>query len=165
MSARWPFCGLLMAGAILPGCGYRTGGLYRPNVETVHVEIFASKEFRRDLEFKLTEALKKRIGLDTPYRVADKGKADTILSGEVLEERQAAFAPDYESRLPREKQLTLAVRVQWKDLRSGRVILDQPVELQAADYVPPEGETEAWAQERAIDLLARRIVAKMYADW
>jgi len=157
--------GVLAALVVLPGCGYRAGELYRPNIETVHVEMFASKEFRRELEFKLTEAVKKRIGADTPYRLAPKEKADTILSGEVLEERQAAFAPDFRSRLPREKQLTLAVRVQWKDLRSGRMLVDQPVELQAADYVPPSGEREAWAQERAIDLLARKIVAKMYAEW
>jgi hypothetical protein len=151
---------------LLPGCGYRTGELFRPNIDTIHVEMFASKEFRRDLEFKLTEAVKKRINVDTPYRLAAKEKADTILTGEVLEERQAAFAPDYESRLPREKQLTLAVRVQWKDLRSGRVLVDQPVELQAADYLTPTGETEKFAQERAIDLMAKRIVAKMYReDW
>jgi hypothetical protein len=164
MSRAWAI-GLTALAIVLPGCGYRAGELYRPDIQTVHVEMFASKEFRRDLEFTLTEAVKKRINLDTPYRLAAKEKADTILSGEVLEERQAAFAPDYRSRLPREKTLTLAVRVQWKDLRSGRVLVDQPVELQAADYLTPTGETEAWAQQRAIDLLARKIVAKMYDEW
>ncbi|MFH1745705.1 MAG: LptE family protein [Planctomycetota bacterium] len=149
----------------LSGCGYRAGALHRPGIETVHVELFASQEFRRDLEFNLTEALKKRINLDTPYRLAAKDKADTILKGEVLEVRQAAFATDYLSRLPREKQLTLAVRVQWKDLRSGRVLIDQPVELQAVDYLTPTGETEKFAQQRAIDRLAAKIIAKMYDEW
>jgi hypothetical protein len=158
--------GLLLAvGAVSVGCGYRAGELHRPGIETVHVEIFASQEFRRDLEFKLTEAIKKRVNLDTPYRLAARAEADTILKGEVLEVRQAAFATDYESRLPREKQLTLAVRVQWQDLRTGRVLVDQPVELQAADYLTPTGETEALTQERAIDRMAARIVAKMYRDW
>ncbi|MGD8454308.1 MAG: LptE family protein [Phycisphaerae bacterium] len=158
---------IVLAGAVLllSGCGYRAGELYRAEVETVHVEMFASHEFRRDLEFKLTEAVKKRINLDTPYRLVDKQKADTILRGEVLEVRQAAFAPDYRSRLPREKQLTLAVRLQWEDVRSGRLLVDQPVELQAVDYLTPTGETEAFAQERAIDLMARKIVSKLYADW
>ena len=166
MSTRTVSAVLVLAAlAALPGCGYRTDQLYRPNIETVHVEIFGSQEFRRDLEFKLTEAIKKRIGLDTPYRLASRQKADTILKGEVLEVRQAAFATDYLSRQPREKQLTLAVRVQWKDVRSGRVLVDQPVELQAVDYLPPAGETEAFAQERAIDRMAARIVAKMYDEW
>ncbi len=162
-------CCTVLAGWVglgaLTGCGYRTGEFYRPEIETVHVEMFASREFRRDLEFMLTEALKKRINLETPYRLADKEKADTILKGEVLEVRQAAFATDFRSRQPREKQLTLAVRVQWKDLRSGRVLVDQPVELQAADYLTPTGETEKFAQQRAIDRLAAKIVAKMHDEW
>ncbi|MFO0839571.1 MAG: LPS assembly lipoprotein LptE [Phycisphaerae bacterium] len=147
------------------GCGYSTDKLFRSDVQTVYVEMFTTKEFRRDLEFGLTEAVKKRIATDTPYRLAPREKADTILKGEVLEERQAAFAPDFRSRLPRDKQLTLAVRVQWQDVRSGKVLLDQPVLLQAVDYSPPTGETEKYAQQKATDRLAARIVAKMYDDW
>lgn len=157
--------GIGLACAALVGCGYRTDEYYRPSVETVYVDMLASKEFRRDLEFKLVEALKKRINADTPYRLAPRETADTILTGEVLEERQNAFAPDYRTRFPREKQLTLAVRVQWKDLRSGKILVDQPVQLQTADYVPPTGETEAFAQEKVIDRLAQRIIAKMSSDW
>lgn len=149
------------------GCGYRAGAaeLYRPGIRTVYVEMFTSKEFRRDLEFLLTEAVKKRIGSDTPYKLAPREKADTILKGELLEERQAAFAPDFASRLPREKQLTLAVRLEWKDLRSGDLLIDQPVLLQSVDYLTPTGETEAFGQQKAIDKLAARIVAQMYDEW
>ena len=53
----------------------------------------------------------------------------------------------------------------WKDLRSGHMLVEQPIELQSVDYLPPTGETEALAQERAIDRLARRIVSKMYEEW
>lgn len=161
---------VLVAGVVLlsglgSGCGYRAGGPYRTDINTVHVETFDSRTFRRELEFLLTEAIKKRIGSDTPYRLAPREKADTILTGQVLEERQAAFAPDYRTRLPREKQLTLAVRLRWTDIRSGRVLLDQPVQLQSVDYLTPTGETERFAQERAADALARQIVAKLYEDW
>lgn len=149
----------------LSGCGYRAGELYRGDVKTVYVDMFGSREFRRDLEFMLTEAVKKRIGFETPYRLAPREKADTILTGEVLEERQAAFAPDYLSRLPRQKAATLAVRVTWKDLRSGKMLVDQPVLLDTVDYLPPTGETEKFAQQQLVDKLARRIVQKMYADW
>lgn len=153
--------GVLLVG----GCGYRTEDLFRSDVRTVYVEIFESREFRRDLEFMLTEAIKKRIATDTPYRLAPREKADTILRGEILEVRQAAFAPDPLSRLPRDKQLTLGLRVEWKDLRTGRLLLDQPVQLQAVDYLPPAGESERFAQDKAIDRLAARVVARMYDDW
>ena len=163
--ARYRGLAVLPLLGLLAGCGYRGGHLYRPEIRTVHVAMFASKEFRRDLEFELTEAIKKRINLDTPYRLASQSQADTILTGEVLEERQAAFAPDYLTRLPREKQLTLAIHVQWKDLRSGRVLVDRPIQLQAVDYIPPAGETERFAQQKTIDRLAQRIVSEMYEDW
>jgi hypothetical protein len=149
----------------LAGCGYRAGGPYRSDVRTVYVDMAGSKEFRRDLEFTLTEALKKRIALDTPYRVAAREKADTILTTEVLEERQSAFAPDFRSRQPREKTLTLGVRAQLNDVRTGRLLV-KPVLLHAKDYLVQAGETEKLAQEQVCDLLARDIVAALlYEDW
>jgi hypothetical protein len=147
------------------GCAYQWGGPFRRDVSTVYVEMFTSREFRRDIEFNLTEAVKKRIGSDTPYRLTDREKADTLLTGEVTEVRQTAFAEDFRTRQPREMQLTLAVRVQWKDLRSGKMLVDVPVQLQAADYLPPTGETDTFALDRAVDGMARQIVARMYEDW
>lgn len=157
--------GVILVLSGLTGCGYKAGGPFRSEIRTVYVDMVGSKEFRRDMEFTLTEALKKRIGTDTPYRLAPRKTADTILEAELLEERQTAFAPDYQSRQPREKSLTLAVRVRWKDVRTGRLLVDQPALLQAVDYVPPTGETEKFAQEKAINLLAARIVALMYEEW
>jgi len=156
---------LILNSAFSSGCGYKAGGPYRTDVQTVYVEMAGSKEFRRELEFKLTEALKKRIGSDTPYRLAAREKADTILETEVLEERQNALAPDYTTRQPREKALTLAVRVQWKDVRTGRMLITHPALLQTVDYMPTAGEQEPYAQERALDKLAASITALMYEDW
>jgi len=156
---------VLLAGLAAAGCGYSTKGPFRSDVETVYVEIFDSREFRRDIEFNLTEAVKKRIGADTPYRLAPKERADTILRGELVEERQAAFAPDVRTRRPRETQLTLVLRVEWKDQRSGELLFEQPLLLQGVDYTPPVGESEAFAQQKAVDRLAQRIIRRMYQDW
>ncbi len=161
--------GMLLAGLgvalSLCGCGYKAGGPYRDDVRTVYVDMFGSREFRRDLEFTLTEAVKKRIGSDTPYRLAGRENADTILSGEVIEQPVSAFAPDFQTQQPREKQVTLAVRLYWKDQRTGRVLVDEPIVLEAVDYLPPMGETEEFARDRVTDRMARKIVAKLYEDW
>jgi hypothetical protein len=156
---------LCTATVLLGGCGYRAGGPFRADVKTVYVDMVGSREFRRDLEFTLTEALKKRIATDTPYKLASRDKADTILQAEVLEERQSAYAEDYESRQPRQKTATFTVKVRWKDVRSGRVLVEQPALLQSVDYIPPAGETERFAQERAMDKMAARIVALLYEDF
>ena len=165
MTARFRIGVLIAAIVTVSGCGYQAGGPFRTDVKSVYVDMFESREFRRDLEFLLTEAVKKRVGMSTPYRLASKEKADTILTGTVLEQRQAAFAPDFLTRQPREKQMTMIVQLQWKDLRSGEILLDQPVELQSVDYLPPAGETEKYSQQKAMDRLAARIVAKMYDEW
>ncbi len=157
--------GCLVALCGLVGCGYSSDTLFRTDVKTVYVQMFDTREFRRDLEFMLTESIKKRVATDTPYRIAPKEKADTILKGEVLEERQAAFAPGFRSRQPRDMQMTLVVRMEWKDVRTGRMLVDQPLLLQAVDYLPPAGETEKYAQQKGMDRLAARIVAQMYNDW
>lgn len=158
--------GLCLLGLLAAtGCGYRSDQLFRSGIDTVAVEVFESKEFRRDLEFMLTEAVKKRIGTDTPYRLAPREQADTVLKGEILEERQASFAPDYTTRQPRDMQLNLVVRVTWKDLRSGQILLDQPILLSSVDYLAGAGETEGLGQRRAIDRLARNIISRMYSDW
>ena len=52
-----------------------------------------------------------------------------------------------------------------KDLRSGKMLIDKPVELQAADYLPPAGESEKYTQQRVIEKLSERIVAEMYDEW
>lgn len=148
----------------LSGCGYKMGGPYRTEPRSVYVEMFGSKEFRRDLEFRLTEAIKKRVATDTPYRLAPPEKADTILKGEILEQNVNAYAPDRLTRQPREKTITLAVRIEWKNLRTGKVLVDKPVLLQAADYLPAADEPEGYAQDKAIDRLAARIVQQMYDD-
>lgn len=155
--------GLLLAG--LAGCGYDQGSLFRTDIKTVHVAMFETREFRRDLEFLLTEAVKKKIGSETPYRLAPERDADTILKGELLEVRQAAFAPDFLSRLPRDYQLTMIVRLQWKDLRSGQILVDEPLRLQSVDYLPPAGESEQYALQKVIERLASRIVARLYDEW
>jgi hypothetical protein len=153
---------VLLLAATQVGCGYTWGAPYRQGIQTVHVEMFGSREFRRDIEFQLTEAVKKRIATDTPYRLSKKADADSLMSGEILEVRRAAFAPDPLSRLPRQQQLTLAIRLRWQDLRTGEFLIDQPLELQAMDYIPPLGETEDYGLQKVTDRMAEKITGRMY---
>lgn len=156
---------LMFSGLLAGGCGYSSQAAFREGIQSVHVQIFDSREFRRDLEFLLTEAVMKRINAETPYRVVDKGKADSILTGEVLEVRQSAFAPDFVSRQPRDTQMTMVVRVQWKDLRSGKILVDRPLLLQSVNYLPAADESQAFAQQKVVDRMAERIVSQLYGPW
>jgi hypothetical protein len=160
--------GMLVGLAMLvlgSGCGYSTSGLYRPNIQTVYVEMFQSKEFRRGIEFQLTEALRKQIDRSTPYRNAPRNRADTILTGEVLEWRESTLGRDLFTALPRETAGTLMVRYRWQDMRTGKILVDQPRLVTTVEYVRPVGEKVFNARDEAVDRLARRIISSMETPW
>jgi len=164
---RSPLVLSLLAGVTMTvsGCGYSTNRPFPDDVQTVHVKMFQSKEFRRDLEFGLTEALVKRINMDTPYRIAPKRTADTVLSGEILEVRNRTVGDDFESQLPRETASTFVVAFRWKDLRTGRTLVERQRFMHTTNYYPPVGETFATGTVRALDGLAEQIVETMESDW
>jgi hypothetical protein len=154
-----------MAGLGSAGCSYHVRQPFPQNVRTVYVEMFQSREFRRNLEFMLTEALQKRILQDTPYRIADKHQADTVLSGEVLEVRQTVLGRNFQTGTPREQQATFIIRFTWKDLRTGQVLIDQPRFIQSVEYIPPVGEDFFDASTRGLDELAEQMVQQMMESW
>ncbi|MBX3396374.1 MAG: hypothetical protein KF841_13505 [Phycisphaerae bacterium] len=163
--------GLLVA-APGGGCGYtadreaqfRTRNANNDRIRTVALDILDSREFRRDLELQLTEALAKRIEAESPFKLAKKEFADTILTGEVKEVRQGTLGRDFREVRPRETAATLVVGFQWKDLRTGEVLVDHPRFVQTVDYIRPLGEDFYHAMQRACDRMAERIVEEMESD-
>jgi len=166
----------LAASACLGGCcsddptkGYTLASQYDTGIKTVSVPIFTRGKnvYRREVEMRLTEAVIKRIELDTPYKVVDKGRADTELRGTLdrVSQRVLSFNPD--DGLPRETEVTLTASISWVDLRSGKVIKQVSNLRQAGVYIPPSPLSEDFfqASEDAVNRLARRIVEQMESDW
>lgn len=147
------------------GCGYSARRPFRTDIQTIHVEMFQSKEFRRELEFRLTESLVKRIEMDTPYRIAPLKTADALLTGEILEVQNRNFADDYKTGLPREIGSMVVVRFRLKDMRTGEIMLDRPRFVYQTSYIPPVGETFTVGMTRAMDGLAEQIVEAMETTW
>ena len=155
----------MMAAAGLVGCSYSTVRPFRTDIHTVHVEMFHSKEFRRELEFRLTEAISKRIEMDTPYRLESRSKADAVLTGELLEVRNRTFGDDFSLDQPREIGSSVVVRFRMQDMRSGEILVEHPHLVFQTSYIPPVGETFTQGMTRALDGLAERIVELMETDW
>lgn len=151
--------------SLLSGCGYTTAKPFRPDIQTVHVEMFQSREFRRELEFRLTEAVVKRIQMDTPYRIAPRQKADCLLAGEVLSVQNRTLGEDFETSRPREIGSTVAVRYVLTDLRTGEVLVERPRAVFQTSYIPPVGETFDVGMTRALEGLAESIVESMESAW
>jgi hypothetical protein len=148
----------------LAGCGYSTRPLYNSAYHTVSVPIFGNKSFRREWEERLTEALKKNIEARTPYKIAPQDKADTILSGEIVDDTKTTLTRRLGTLLPRESQFTVAVNFTWKT-RTGTVLVDRKEFNRAATEIQQIGEREEDAEQWAIERLAAAIVDQMQTDW
>lgn len=157
-----------------PGCAvYQFGhrSLYLANVATVHIPVFQSDSFRRNLGERLTEAVAKEIELKTPYKVVGDPAADSTLEGRLVADTKRVLIENGEDE-PREIELNLQVQVRWLDsrqqvLREG--VIQVPASFigvnQASSVIPEIGESVATSQQEAIDKLATQIVALMEAPW
>jgi len=157
--------GISLLAALNGGCGYSSRRPFSTDIQTVHVEMMQSKEFRRELEFRLTESLVKRIEMDTPYRVAPRKTADALLTGEILNVDNRTFGNDLKQDLPREIGSTVVIRFRLQDLRTGDLIVDRPRNVYQTSYIPPVGETFTDAMTRAMDGLAEQMVESMESAW
>ena len=158
----WTILALLTA--LVGGCaGYTTEGLHRADVHTVAVPVFESREFRRGLEYEMTKELVNMIELRTPYKVATRERADTVIDGTIEDLAESIVAED-DRDVSTAVQVTLQVSYQWTDLRTGEVLRSGTPQY-AWHYAPSEDQTLRSAQTTAIRRLAERIVEDMEKDW
>ena len=117
------------------------------------------------MEFQLTEALVKRIEMDTPYRCGNRRKADALLTGEILRVQNRTLGDDFDTDLPREIGSTTVVRFRLRDMRTGEILTDRPRFVYQTSYIPPVGETFSQAMIRTMNGLAEAMVEAMESDW
>jgi hypothetical protein len=154
---------LVMAAALLAGCGYSTRPLYSPTYRTVSVPVFENKSFRQGWGDRLTEAVKKNIEARTPWKVVS-ANGDTVLSGEILDDPENVLTRRLGTNLPRELQVTVRANFTWKE-RSGRVLVTRKDFNRTATEIPQLSESAEDAEQLAIERLAAAIVDQMQEEW
>lgn len=165
---------ILLLSLILPlaGCGYMLGPQRLEGVTSVHVPVFQSDSFRRNLDYLLTEAVQREIRTRGAYHLEEAETADTILKGRIVEIRKSQLS---ETRFDdsRELQLTVGAEVSWIDRRTGRVLQqknfplgnDLVPQLSSVSFAPEVGQSLASAQQDAARRLAASIVDLMEVPW
>ena len=177
MTIRAPLTLLVLAlVSLCTGCGYsRTGSdpqggyqwrsLYREDVKTVAVPIFATRSFHRGVEISLTNALARQIESQSPYKVVPRERADTVIEGEIVDVAIDTVGTDVNTAIPQEQLYLVTVNFTWKDLRTGRVLVDRRNFQQTTAYYPTLGEGRFVGSQQAVERLALGIVQEMQADW
>jgi hypothetical protein len=161
---------ILLSSVILPfigGCGsYSNSWPYRDDVRSVYVEMFDTKSFRRGHEYVFTDALCKRIEAQTPYKIiADRNIADTILSGTLSSIGQGVLAMERESGRPLESESIVAIVVNWKDLSTGDIIIDDEVINTSISYSTFLNQDFDYAADVAVNKAAQRVVELMQKEF
>jgi hypothetical protein len=157
------------------GCAnYQIGqaSLFRPDLRTVHVPVFESDSFRRNLGERLTESVVKEIESRTPYKVVGSSEADSLLNGRIVTETKRAVAENRNDDV-RGIETELTVEVRWISRRGEMLMQRSSIPLgplatmmsEDAQFFPEAGQSLALAQQDAIDKLAREIVGQMEIWW
>ncbi len=150
-----------------PARGYAFASRHPGDISTVAVEIFENETFDRDIEFELADALVKEIEARTPYKVTSPSRADTILTGRIrdVERRQLSKSPL--TGLSEEVAVSVTIDLRWRDLRTGKALLDLESFVSHGLFVPsrPTAEPVELGRFAAVEKLARDVVDRMEADW
>lgn len=165
---------LLLAGMLttlgLTGCagigGYSNRSLYPDDVHSVCLEMFDNRSFRRGVEYTLSDALAKRIEATTPYKiVSSQDRADSVMSGQLLSIEESSLVTERELARPLEKEVVLTAVVNWKNLNTGRLMINRRTVTAAASYSDFQNQDFTYASALAANKLAQKIVELMETNW
>lgn len=151
----------------LTGCGggYQNGWLYPQDVKTVYVKMFDTTGFRRGYEYELTDAICKMIESRTPYKiVSDVDKADSVLQGK-MGVGVAVLAGDPYTARALENESVVNVNVTWKDLNTGRLLVDNEIVYASSTYSRQMGQTVGYSIDRSVNEAAQKVVEQMQIPW
>jgi len=158
------------AACFLFGCasqwGYSDESLFPSQIKTVYVEMFENKSFWRGIEYELTDALAKRIELQTPYKiVSSRDRADSVIKGQIISVNQSILSIEREMGTALEKEVEVRAVVNWEYLRTGELLLDNRAVTAAGSYSALQEQSFKYASRLAANKLAESIVELMERPW
>ncbi len=162
-------CSCLLA-LSLCGCanfaGYSNESLFPENVESVRLEMFDNQTFRRGVEYELSDALAKRIEVETPYKIVTSAdRADTVIGGQIVSIGELALSIDRDLGTVLESEVQLQAVVHWKNLKTGELMIDHRTVMASASFSALQMQDFKYASSVAANNLARKIVELMEGSW
>ncbi len=159
-------CLVLAAGGCTGSGGYSNASLFPDDIGSVYLEMFDNRSFRRGVEYTLTDALAKRIEAETPYKiVSSRDRADSVMSGQLVAVGEGILTLEREIGRPLEREVILTAVVNWKSLKTGRLMINNETVTAAASYSQFQDQDFTYASAVAANKLARNIVQLMENSW
>jgi len=98
-------------------------------------------------------------------RLPDRNRADSIISGQILSVGQSVLSLEREVGRALEKEIDLQAVVNWKNLKTGELLIDNRSVAATATYSQFQSQSLAYASALAANNLAERIVELMEKQW
>ncbi len=154
----------------LCGCkglaGYSNESLFPDDIKSVYVKMFDNQTFYRGNEFGLTDAIAKRIEAQSPYKiVSSSDRADSVISGQIVAIGETALSIERETGRILEKEVQIQAVVNWKNLNTGQMLINNVTVSSAASYSDFQKQDFLYASDLAANSLARKIVELMEKKW
>ncbi len=166
--AAAPGCVLaVLAVTALAGCGgYTNESLFPQDIKSIYIEMFDNRTFRRGIEYTLSDAIVKRIESDTPYKVvSDRDRTDSVMDGQLVVSTESILTLERETGQALEKEVILTATVNWKNLKTGRMMMNNQTVTAAASYSEFLRQDFTYASTLAANKLAQKIVEVMQNNW
>lgn len=150
----------------LPGpTTFRWHALYREDVRTVATPIFTNRTYVRGVEMQLSKAIGNYLEASTPYKIVSREQAETVLEGEIVSVTGNPVSYDKVTALPQQEMVTITVNFLWKDLRTGKILVQRKNFSQSTMYYPTLGEGLFIGTGGNVEKLGQAIVQQLQADW
>jgi lipopolysaccharide assembly LptE-like protein len=152
------------------GCAssqYSLSNNYDDSIKTIAVPIFQNDTLERGLELQLAESLNKQIKSRTPWTLAKTGRADTTLVGVITSHSLGQLSRVPGAGLAQEQTVSITVRFEWRDNRTGDIIVARSRYTATSAFVPQRGINERieHGQREAIEELATDIISELRQSW
>jgi hypothetical protein len=151
------------------GCaGYHVGPVTKRNFKSIAVPMFRNTTLHPQIEAQISNAIIQRLQQDGSLRIESEPRADVVLKGSITRyNRQALRSLHTDTRVPREYEITITVRFEATDRRTGETVLRlTEVEGKSDVFI---GEDQQSAEEQALPLIAddigKRIAGLLVESW
>jgi Lipopolysaccharide-assembly len=151
------------------GCaGYHIGPVTKRNFNSIAVPMFRNMTLLPQLEAQISNAVIKRLQQDGSLRIEAEPRADVVLKGSITKYfREAVRALRTDTGVPREYEITITVRVEATDRRTGEIVL-KPTDVEGKSEVFI-GEDQQSAEEQVLPLIAddiaKRVTGLLVENW
>ncbi|MCU0644065.1 MAG: LPS assembly lipoprotein LptE [bacterium] len=170
MKIKIPIIILMFLSIANTRCGYYSfsGSTLPSHLGTIAIPIFENRTTEFGVPEDLTEALITKFTEDNSLKVVDRGSADSIIEGSIVNVREQAGAYTSQEQV---KEIRIYIRIQAKfeDVKKNKVMWEEEI-TQWGTYNPDlplaqEGSSRQDAIREALEKISTDIFNKTIAGW